>query len=175
MLNQNSASEVGLGQQLVLLFRRNVSTMKWQNIIYQNVTFGPGGSATDEGGHLDHIHIDWHNSGNVQWHVGITSVPLRKNPTTVIQLPLMQGNKIAKSIAWTSEATTDFAADAALNGEIADLMGKHSRGELNKIPFNAASLSGGTTTHGNRWGQVKPLRGRSEESGEVSGCGRLRE
>lgn len=146
MLNQGNTSEVALGQQLVLLFRRNVSTMKWQSIIYQNVTFSPGGGTSDGGDHRDHIHIDWHNSKNVQWHTGITSVPLRKNPTTVIQLPLVQGNKIAKSIDWTSEATTDFSAAGTLKSEIADLMARHGRGELSKIPFSAASLSGGTTT-----------------------------
>jgi hypothetical protein len=146
MLNQGSASEVALGQQLVLLFRRNVTTMKWRSIIYQNVTFSPGGGASDGGGHMDHIHIDWHNTDNVQWHMGIRSVPLRKSPTAVIQLPLVQGNKIAKSIAWTTEAMTDFTAAAALKSEIADLMAKHDHGELSKMPFNAASVSSGTTT-----------------------------
>jgi len=149
MLNQGSASEVALGQQLVLLFRRNVGAMKWRSIIYQNVTLSPGGGASNEGGHMDHIHIDWHDTNNVQWLMGITSVPLRKKDTTVIQLPLVQGNKIAKSIAWTSEATKDFAAEAALKSELADLMARHGRGELSKIPFDASSISGGTTTLNN--------------------------
>lgn len=84
---------------------------------------------------MDHIHIDWHNTDNVQWHMGITSVPLRKNPTTVIQLPLVQGNKIAKSIAWTGEAMTGSTAAAALKSEIADLMAKHRRGDVSKVPL----------------------------------------
>jgi hypothetical protein len=146
MLNQGSASEVALGQQLVLLFRRHVGTMRWRSIIYQNVTFSPGGGATNGGDHRDHIHIDWHDSNNVQWHNGITSVPLRKSNGTVINLPLVQGNKIAKSIQWTAEALTDFTGAAALKSELADLMGKHSRGELTKTTWDAASLSGGPTS-----------------------------
>src|SRR5207248_682678 len=62
MLDPKSAKEIALGQQLVLLFRRNVGVMKWRSIIYQNVQFGPGGGATDGGDHYDHIHIDWHNT-----------------------------------------------------------------------------------------------------------------
>jgi hypothetical protein len=144
MLSPGSATEVALGQQLVLMFRRNVGTMKWRSMIYQNVTFSPTG-ASNGGGHEDHIHIDWHDSNNVKWHTGITSIPLRKKAGTVIQMPLMQGNKIAKSIAWTGEATTDFGGDATLISELADIMGKHSRGELAKIPFNAAALTGAKT------------------------------
>jgi hypothetical protein len=144
MLDQKINAEVALGQQLVLLFRRNVAVMKWRSIIYQNVTFGPGGGATDGGGHMDHIHIDWHDTNRVQWKNGISSVPLRKNSGEVIQCPLVQGNKVASSIEWPPEASTDFSSDTTIPSELADLMGKNDRGELSKIPWTAAAFTGKT-------------------------------
>ena len=145
MLDQKSDAEVALGQQLVLLFRRKVAVMKWRSVIYQNVEFGPGGGATDGGGHMDHIHIDWHDPNSVQWKNGISSVPLRKKSGELIQCPLVQGNKVASSIEWPPEASTDFSSDKTIPSDLADLMGKNDRGELKKIPWNSAALAGKTT------------------------------
>jgi hypothetical protein len=147
MLNQQSDAEVALGQQLVLLFRRNVAAMQWRSIIYQNVAFVPGGGAVNTSGqmdpHMDHIHIDWHDSNKVLWFNGISSVPLRLKSGDVIQCPLVQGNKVASSIEWTLEAGRDFSTDTTVPADLADLMGKNERKELRKIAlWNAAAFAG---------------------------------
>jgi hypothetical protein len=144
MLDPKNDAHVALGQQLVILFRRNQTTMRWRSMIYQNVTFSPGGGS-DGGDHYDHIHIDWHNPANVKWKENITSVPLRKSGA-VINLPLKQVNRIAASITWPAEADIDFSSATTLKTEISELLGRHGRSELTKITWNASALAAAQTT-----------------------------
>lgn len=101
MLNQQNDAEVALGQQLVTLFCKYVAAMNWRDIIYQRVGINPRGIRRRETEHMDHIHIDCHDSKNVQWYTGISSMPLRTKDSTLLQLPLVQGTRIVSSITWT--------------------------------------------------------------------------
>jgi hypothetical protein len=142
MLDPRENSQVALGQQLVLLFRRLANILRFRGMIYQHVSLDSNGQASPTVGascwsandHLNHIHIDWHSTSNTKWREGITQIPLRlKDGQTVIQMPVVSGNRIAESITWTAEADTNFAGDTTLQQELADLLGRHNRGELQLI------------------------------------------
>lgn len=148
MLNEKSDSEVTLGHHLVKLFWDQASVMLWRGMIYQDVTLDLVGGTRRAapwtgGGHWDHIHIDWHNPGNVQWQTGITSVPYRRASGDVVQIPAVEGNRIAEAITQTTEALTLFETNATLQKELASLLDRSAKGALAKLDLGSAfGLSG---------------------------------
>jgi hypothetical protein len=133
MLRQGTG-EVALGHALVLLFNKLGAIMKWRGIIYQNITIDLNGgtrtaSAWRDGGHDDHIHIDWHSSANVRWQ-NIAEVPLRRSSGDLVMMKAKNGSKIATSIEWTSEAATVFDADPTLAQGLTDILSDYAAGQL---------------------------------------------
>jgi hypothetical protein len=127
--------EVALGHALVLLFNQLGSTMKWRGMIYQDVTVDLRGNGTRiaslwrDGGHDDHVHIDWHNSANVMWQ-NISEVPLRRSTGELVTMKAKNGSKIATSIEWAPEAANVFDADPTLAQGLTDVLNDFAAGQL---------------------------------------------
>lgn len=142
MLTPTVPAEVALGHHLVRLFETHHATMKWRSLIYQTYGNHPGGGSTlkgtcwTEGGHEDHVHIDWFLGGAVTRRPDIAEVPLRlKDGTTIVQMSLPQRAQggLPESIDLPAESGTDFASNAAIASELKDLMARHARGELKSL------------------------------------------
>jgi|GEM_PF-3567048 len=141
MIPPSNAPLVALGQHLVLLFIQRKDIMRWRGLIYQHISLTFTGTPTGDfhkynwgaDDHLNHIHVDWHDSRNVTWAEGITTIPCRLTNGTEISLRSMQGNRIASIIRWTAQAETDFQHNATISDAINELMGRHTRGELTQI------------------------------------------
>lgn len=146
MIPPSNTPLVTLGQHLVLLFIEHKHIMRWRGIIYQHVSLTFTGAPTGDfnrfnwsaDDHLNHIHVDWHDSRNVTWAEGITSIPCRLSDGTETQLRPMQGNKIASVIRWTQQAETNFQHDPTLSAAITALIERHRRGELTPINLQQA-------------------------------------
>jgi hypothetical protein len=131
-------TEVALGHALVLLFNQLGATLNFRGMIYQDVTVDLQGNGTrsasawTDGGHDDHIHIDWHNTGShfVMWQ-DIAGVPLRRisggDPVT---MQPKNGKSIATSIEWSSEAATVFDGDPTLAQGLTDVLNDFAAGKL---------------------------------------------
>lgn len=135
MLDPRNEAEVRLGQNLFMLFVRHKQTMQWRGMLYQHVSINFSGNVGNyrPADHENHIHIDWHNSGNVTWFSPIEFIPLRKNDGTLRQLRPKQGNRIASSIRWTQQAMTNFRQDLNLQNDLNDLIQKHRQGQLERL------------------------------------------
>lgn len=137
MLDQRSASEVALGHNLVMLFHRNRAIMHWLGIIYQDVVVDTAGNAHryTDGGHEDHIHVDWF-SGGVTYREGISSVRLMRRSGDP-QILTVRGNHLAEVINWPAESGTNFETDATLIRELGDLMREQAAGNLRLLDLPA--------------------------------------
>jgi len=142
MLSQKT--EVPLGHALVLALNRLGTVMKWRSIIYQDVTINlnSNGSRTPsgytDGGHDDHIHVDWFQAKpNVHWQ-NITDVPLRRLNGNVVTMKAKNGSSIAVSIEWTSEAANVFENDPTVAQELAKVTSDFQSGQLQALDLKKA-------------------------------------
>ncbi len=132
------SNEVALGHNLVLLFNRLGSPMNWLSIIYQDVTINLNNNGSRSaslwrnGGHDDHIHIDWHRAGNVMWQ-DISQVPLRRRSGEVVMMKPKSNTRIATSIGWTQESGTNFENDPTLAQGLTDVLNSYAAGQLKQI------------------------------------------
>jgi hypothetical protein len=141
MLDQGP-DDIILGKHLVVLLQRLCPTLRYYGLIYRNVALNKGNNAAGQvspdcygkNDHNDHIHLDWHGGDSQVSYQPIATVPmLRKDGKTVVDLVPMNGASIATEIRTTTEAGTDFSQDATVQSEIANLMNRHSQGQLQDI------------------------------------------
>ena len=141
MLSPASDDEEALGHHLVQLFVTLAGVMNWRGLIYQDITIDLNGatrtaSRWTKGGHDDHIHIDWHDSHKVTMQHGISQIPLRRIGGAVVQMVPMEGDAIAETIEWSTQAMTGFKANPALQNGLQTLISQF--GSLPKLNLSAA-------------------------------------
>src|SRR5271166_2806664 len=130
-------TEVALGHALVLLFNQLGATMNFRGMIYQDVTVDLRGNGTrsasawTDGGHDNHIHIDWHNTNShyVVWQ-DIAEIPLRRTSGEQLKMKPKNGKSVATSIEWSSEAATVFEGDPTLAQGLTDVLNDYAAGNL---------------------------------------------
>jgi hypothetical protein len=140
MLRPSDAGLVRLGQHLFKLFVEKKHIMRWRGMIYQHVALTFSGQPTADirpnrwrdSDHINHIHIDWHDSRNVTW-TQIDSIPFRRRNGTTTTLTPKQGNRIAASIAWTQQAMTDYRQNTELQNALDALIAQHRQGSLTPL------------------------------------------
>ncbi|MBC7797376.1 MAG: hypothetical protein H7Z37_10925 [Pyrinomonadaceae bacterium] len=146
MLNSAVETEAILAENLVLLFMAQSSVMRWRGIVYEHVSMNSSGQPTAElrnvkyeaSDHLNHIHIDWHDSGNVVWNEQAKPFPFRAKNGELRQIQPKQGNRIATSITWTGQALTDFRQNAGLQTALNELIENYRQGNLVRVNLEEA-------------------------------------
>jgi hypothetical protein len=142
MLRQGT-NEITLGHNLAVLFYKFASTIKFRGMIYEDVTVDLIGGKRlvrtwNNGGHDDHIHIDWHNPDNTTWKDGISQIPLRRRDNSVVQMTPVDGSRIAESIMWAPEASTSFDSDSDLQAALQALLTQFDAGTLKDVDMKTS-------------------------------------